>query len=82
MGEKEGIKTAIYAAIVGWVIYGTVHFLLGYGVLSVVIGGIIWLASLRWLYNMRWFKTVSVAIVIWISTSLLGILLPFSLGPF
>jgi|ERR687887_1781258 hypothetical protein len=80
-GEKEGIKTAFATAIIGSIIYGITYFLVGNGLIAAVIGGIAWLLSLKWLYRIGWLKSIIIAVVIWIITSLVGILLPTAPGP-
>lgn len=80
-GEKEGIKTAFVTAIIGSIIYGITYFLFGSGLLAAIVGGIAWLLSLKWLYRIRWLKSIVVAVIIWVITSIVGILLPTAPGP-
>lgn len=80
-GEKEGIKTAFVTAIIGSIIYGITYFLVGNGLLAAIVGGISWLLSLKWLYRIGWIKSIIIAVVIWIITSIVGILLPTAPGP-
>jgi hypothetical protein len=80
-GEKEGIKTAFATAIIGSIIYGITYFLVGSGLLAAIIGGIAWLLSLKWLYKIGWIKSVVIAVIIWVITSIVGILLPTAPGP-
>ena len=80
-GEKEGIKTAFIASVIGAVIYTVTYFVLGNGVLAAIVGGIAWLLSLKWLYNMGWIKSIIVAVIIWIIAAIVGFLLPTSPGP-
>ena len=80
-GEKEGIKTAFIASVIGAVIYTVTYFVLGNGVLAAIVGGIAWLLSLKWLYQMGWIKSIIVAVIIWIITAIVGFLLPTSPGP-
>jgi hypothetical protein len=80
-GEKEGIKTAFIASVIGAVIYTVTYFVLGNGVLAAIVGGIAWLLSLKWLYNMGWLKSIIVAVIIWIIAAIAGFLLPTSPGP-
>ena len=75
-GEKEGIARAFMTAIIGAVIYGIAHFLLGNGLLSATIGGIAWLLALRGLYDIGWLKALIIAVVIWIFSAIVGVLLP------
>jgi hypothetical protein len=80
-GEKEGIKTAFVTAIIGSIIYGITYFLFGSGLLAAIVGGIAWLLSLKWLYRIGWLKSIVVAVIIWVITSIVGILLPTAPGP-
>ncbi|HZA08000.1 MAG TPA: hypothetical protein VE619_09865, partial [Nitrososphaeraceae archaeon] len=80
-GEKEGIKTAFATAIIGSIIYGVTYLLIGNGLLAAILGGIVWLFALKWLYRIGWLKSIIVAVVIWIVTSIVGILLPTAPGP-
>jgi hypothetical protein len=80
-GEKEGIKTAFATAIIGSIIYGITYFLFGSGLLAAIVGGIAWLLSLKWLYRIGWLKSIVVAVIIWVLTSIIGILLPTAPGP-
>jgi len=75
-GEKEGIARAFITAIIGAVIYGIAHFLLGNGLLSATIGGIAWLLALRGLYGIGWIKAFIIAVIIWIFSAIVGVLLP------
>ena len=75
-GEKEGIARAFITAIVGAIIYGIAHFLLGNGLLSATIGGIAWLLALRGLYSIGWLRALVIAIIIWIFSALVGVLVP------
>jgi hypothetical protein len=80
-GEKEDIKTAFIAAIIGTVIYAVVYFLIGHGLIAAVIGGIAWLIALQMIYKMGWLKSLAIAVIIWIITSIVGWLLPTLTGP-
>lgn len=80
-GEKEGIKTALATAIIGSIIYGVTYFLFGSGFLAAIIGAIAWLLSLKWLYRTGWLKSIVIAVIIWVITSIVGILLPTAPGP-
>jgi hypothetical protein len=80
-GEKEGIKIALATAIIGSIVYGVTYFLFGNGLLAAIIGGIGWLLSLKWLYGMGWLKSIVIAVIIWVITSIVGILLPTAPGP-
>ncbi|MDW5563425.1 MAG: hypothetical protein SA339_09385 [Methanomassiliicoccus sp.] len=80
-GEKEGIGTAVLAALIGTVIYTITYWLLGNGLLAAVLGGIVWLLALKGLYGIGWLKALLVAILIWIITAIVGIFLPTLTGP-
>ena len=75
-GEEEGIATAVVAALVGSVIYSISYSLLGHGVLSALIAGIVWLVALRKLYDISWGKSFVIAVVVWLVTSVVGWFLP------
>lgn len=80
-GEREGLGTALLAALIGAVIYAVAYFLLGHGLLAGLIGGFFWLLALRSLYRMGWFKSLGVAIVVWIVAIIVGLFLPTAIGP-
>ncbi|HET7344397.1 MAG TPA: hypothetical protein VFJ05_00815 [Nitrososphaeraceae archaeon] len=80
-GERESIKTAFITAVIGAVIYTVVYYLLGNGLLAAILGGIVWLISLRSLYKMGWLKSLVVAVIIWFIASIVGVLLPTVSGP-
>lgn len=80
-GERESVKIAFIAAVIGAVIYTVIYYLLGNGLVAAIVGGIVWLMSLKWLYKMGWLKSILVAVIIWIITSIVGVLLPTASGP-
>ena len=80
-GEKEGIITAFFAALIGTVIYTIVYYLLGPGWITAIIAGIAWLLALRFLYKIGWLKSLVIAIVIWIVATVVGWFLPTLGGP-
>ena len=80
-GEKEGIVTAILAALTGTVIYSIVYYLLGQGWIAAIIGGIAWLLALQILYNTGWFKSFVIAVIVWIAATIVGWFLPTLTGP-
>ena len=80
-GEKEGILTAFFAALIGTVIYTIVYFLLGQGLIAALIAGIVWLLALQYLYTIGWLKSLAIAVVVWIVTSIVGWFLPTITGP-
>lgn len=79
--EKEGIGTALLAALVGAVIYALAYFFLGQGLLAGLIGGFVWLLALGTLYKMGWLKAFIVAIIVWIVAAIVGLVLPTVVGP-
>jgi hypothetical protein len=80
-GEKEDIKTALIAALIGTVIYAVVYFLIDRGLIAAIIAGIAWLIALRMLYKIGWLKSLAIAAIIWILASIVGWLLPTLTGP-
>lgn len=80
-GEREGIKTAVIAAVIGSVIFYLGSILLGNGILAAAIVGIVWVFILKWLYNMGWFKSIAVAVILWIITTIIGAVVPTGIGP-
>ena len=75
-GETEDIKTAFIAAFVGTAIYTIIYYLIGQGLIAAFIAGIVWLIALQKLYSIGWLKSLVIAVVIWIITSIVGIFLP------
>jgi hypothetical protein len=80
-GEKEGIGSAILAAIIGTIIYTGAYWLLGNGLLAAVVGGIVWLLALKAIYKIGWIKALVIAVIIWIITAIVGTFLPTLSGP-
>jgi len=80
-GERESVKIAFITAVIGAVIYTVIYYLLGNGLVAAIVGGIVWLISLKWLYKMGWLKSILVAVIIWIIASIVGVLLPTASGP-
>ncbi len=80
-GEREGIGTALVAAIIGTIIYTGAYWLLGNGWLAAFIGGIVWLLALKVLYRIGWIKAIIIAFIIWIVTAIVGTFLPTLTGP-
>jgi hypothetical protein len=75
-GQKEGLLTALLAAIIGSVIYAIASYFLGTGLLSAFIAGIFWLVALQLLYKIGWIKSLVIAVIIWIVASIVGQFLP------
>lgn len=80
-GQKEGIGRAFVTALIGSIIYFVAFYILGNGLISALVGGIIWLIALKMLYNIGWFKAFVIAVVVWISATIIGLLLPTVPGP-
>lgn len=80
-GEKEGFSTAILTSLIGAVIFGLASFLLGIGWVASLIGGVAWLIALSNLYDMGWLKSLVVAVIIWIISAIVSLVLPTIAGP-
>lgn len=80
-GEKEGIRTAVIAALTGAVIYALASFLLGGGIIAAVLAGIVWTLALGSLYKMSWSKAIITAIIVWIVSLVVSFFLPTLTGP-
>jgi hypothetical protein len=80
-GETEDIKTAVIAALIGTVIYTLIYYVIGQGLIAAFIAGIVWLIALQKLYTIGWIKSLIIAVVIWIVTSIVGWFLPVLIGP-
>lgn len=81
LGEREGIKYAFLAAISGSIIYGIFNNLIGNNIVTSIIGGALWFFVLKIIYTMKWLKALLITFIIWIITSLIGILIPTLPGP-
>lgn len=80
-GESEDFKTALLAALIGTIIYTIIYSIIGQGLIAAFIAGIVWLVALQKLYTIGWIKSLVIAIVIWIVTSIVGWFLPVLTGP-
>ena len=80
-GEKEGIKHSFAAAFTGSAVYSVVYFIFGHGFLAAVIGGIVWLLALKALYRFGWMRAFIIALIIWIISGIVGLIVPTGLGP-
>lgn len=80
-GEREGIGTALFAALAGAIIFALAYYFLGQGLLAGLIGGFVWLLALRSLYKMGWLKALVVAVIVWIIAAIVGFVLPTVVGP-
>ena len=81
LGETEDIKTALFAALIGTVVYTIIYWLLGTGWIAAIIAGIAWLLALQVLYKIGWIKSLIIAVAIWIVTTIVGWFLPTLMGP-
>lgn len=81
LGQKRSLKIALFAAIIGSIVYGIAYALLGNGFLPALLGGIAWLLALKTIYRMSWLKSLIVAVIVWIITTAIGTLLPTAIGP-
>lgn len=82
LGEKEGLKIALLAALLGSIMFGFINYIFGNGIVAAAIGGIIWLVALKWLYSTGWLKAILIAVVLWIVVSIVGVFLPTFPSPF
>jgi hypothetical protein len=57
------------------------YYIFGNGLISSLVGGVIWLVALKVFYNIGWFKAFMIAVVVWISATVIEFLLPTVLGP-
>jgi hypothetical protein len=80
-GESEGITTAFIAALIGTAVYTIVYYVIGQGLIAAFIAGIVWLLALQKLYTIGWLKSLLIAVVVWIVTSIVGWFLPALTGP-
>lgn len=80
-GQKEGIGRAFVTALIGTLIYFVAYYIFGNRLVSALVGGIIWLIALKVPYNIGWFKALVMAVVVWISATVIGFLLPTVPGP-
>lgn len=80
-GEREGLKNAFAAALIGSVVYSVVYFILGHGLLAAVTGGIVWLLALKALYSFSWIRAFIIALIIWIISGIVGLIVPTGPGP-
>lgn len=80
-GQKRSIKVAIFAAIIGSIVYGIAYAVFGNEFLSAILGGIAWLLALKTIYKMGWIKSLVVAVIVWIIAAAIGTLLPTAIGP-
>ena len=80
-GEKEGIKHAFATALIGSAVYSIVYLIFDHGFLAAVSGGIVWLLSLKALYGFGWIRAFIIALIIWIISGIVGLIVPTGPGP-
>ena len=80
LGEREGLGSAVLAALIGAIVYTLAYYFLGTGLLAAVVGGITWLIALGSLYKIGWLKSLLVAVIVWVAISILSFL-PTVMGP-
>ena len=80
-GEQEGFGTALLAAAIGAILFTLVSFFLGAGWIAALIGGVAWLIALGSLYQIGWLKAFLIAIIIWVFSVIVGMVLPTIAGP-
>jgi hypothetical protein len=77
LGETEGITTAFLAALIGTVVYTIIYYVLPNNLfIAAIIAGIVWLLALQKLYTVGWLKSLLIAFVVWIVTTIVGWFLP------
>jgi hypothetical protein len=81
IGKRRSLKSALFAAVIGSIVYYIVYVMFGNGFLSAVLGGIAWLLALKAIYRMGWLKALIGAIAIWIITTFVGVWVPTAIGP-
>ena len=81
LGQRRSIKLAIFAAIIGTIVYEIAYYFLGHGFLATVLGGIAWLLALKTIYRIGWLKSLIIALIIWIITYIISSYLPTTTGP-
>lgn len=80
-GAKDSLTTAILAALVGTAVYTLFYYVLGHGLAAAFIAGIVWLLALQKLYSIGWLRSLAIAVVVWLVTSIAGWFLPALTGP-
>jgi hypothetical protein len=80
-GEKEGVGSALIAALIGAVIYSVSYFFIGQGIIAAIIAGIVWLFALKGVYSIGWTKSLVIAAAVWVAALVVGLLLPTVPGP-
>lgn len=81
LGEREGFGTAIWAALIGSIIFALTSYFIGIGWVAALISGIAWLLALGSLYNIGWVKSFIIAVVIWVFATIVSLVLPTIAGP-
>ena len=80
-GAKDSLTTALLAALIGTAVYTVFYYVLGQDLLAAFVAGIVWLLALQKLYTIGWLKSLLIAVIVWIVTSIVGWFLPALTGP-
>ena len=78
--EKEGVGTAILAALIGAIIYALSYYFIG-GLFASFIGGLAWLIAISALYSAGLLKSLGMTVLIWIFAAIISFFLPTLVGP-
>lgn len=78
--QKEGLGSAVLAALGGAIVYTAAYYFLGIGLAAAVIGGLAWLVVLGSVYEIGWLKSLLIAVVLWVVVGILSFL-PTVVGP-
>ncbi|PIO08968.1 hypothetical protein COT47_00415 [Candidatus Woesearchaeota archaeon CG08_land_8_20_14_0_20_43_7] len=76
LGETEGFGTAIMAALSGAIIFPLMSYLFGVGWIAALLAGIAWLIALGSIYSIGWVRAFIIAVVIWLLTTVVSLVLP------
>ncbi|HLD86740.1 MAG TPA: hypothetical protein VJB12_01635 [Candidatus Nanoarchaeia archaeon] len=81
LGEQEGFGTATAAALIGALIFAAASYIIGTGWIAALAAGIAWLIALGNLYSIGWFKSLAIAVAIWVLATIVSVVLPTLTGP-
>ena len=74
-GRRERFSTALAASLIGAIIYAAANYLLS-SFLASIVGGLAWLIALRSLYRVGWFRSILIALFIWLLSAIASWFLP------